>query len=315
MNYLRSIFASAVIAGSLLIFSEFSLIKSERLLDKRTQHLFDLLQSDRAQSDVLIIGSSNALCSLDPRYLDHEYTFLNASLDGAPINHLSNFYSKHIRGRVNNLKYVIVALHPTSLSSKLKRDDSVDSVFVRYSGTGSNLQPVRFFADLRVWHKRSILEAILTGFKEIKHNSIYYKESDVPRIAARNSQTFVNCYSSSLLPKQSDEPIHLEPPHPFQISALEELISKISSDRIVPLILITPYPKGRFNGKDLIPFHTLVNTLFKTGSAKPALVNVDYAASDYNLGDEIFHDSAHLNDYGSRVFSQYVKGNIDLRQR
>jgi len=303
MRYLATIVFSFLVSFGYLAFSETVLSRGDIDINKRTQYLFDLLDSNDTKPSVIILGSSNALCSLDPYYLDGNYKFLNAALDGASVNYLVSFYSSKVDKPGRDIKFLIFAVHPTSFSSSLVRSDVDDQRYERYKGFASSIAPVKFLTHLHIWNRRSILESSASVFSR----SLAYKSNFPRKRVDINSyaNSFTSCYYNS---GSTSEFVaaDLKKPDAQQVSDLLDFFHRVSASGVSPVLLVTPYPKNSFTAQSLVPFQETLND-FKSNGYLVIDYDPDDVSSDFNLSSDYFHDTSHLTDSGAKKYSSALK--------
>jgi hypothetical protein len=256
----------------------------------------------QVKADVIILGASHATHGINPFYLEEDgYRIYNFSLNGAgPLFNLT-WYEKIFRRHYPKPRYVIYAVHWIMFDDQLlKRRFEQDS---RYFPLSYLLKELKEFKAAK-----GLLLNRFALFRERKHlaGRLFQKTFREPYLPSKYYNGFIPFERKATLEGQEK----IDPKNsPIQIQAFEELLDAFERDGVKVVFVHVP---GYLPGRGDSSISEGMDLLYQIAHARK-IPFLDYETdriSAINTDKTLFSDAAHLNEKGSRYFSNLLRKDI-----
>lgn len=297
-KYLFSfIFLLTIILYSL----EYALSKMVSNSDKSWFGKINLVQKEKIDPNILILGSSVAEVGLDPNLISQltNKTAYNSAIDGTSYTN-SDFLSNKFLSYTKNCEQIIIGVSPFTFSEP--RIQSIERILA----FSSHKNIKKFIFETRPDTYKKLYNIPFYSF--ILSNHIYYKNSVIglknfltnKEIKADNLNGFKPNYSKYSKTISFNDKLEISD---NAIDKHKNVLQKILQKDIEPIIILMPV---HINGKSLFSnFNEYVETV-KNIANQLDIKLFDYTNHKIIYSDKFFYNNSHLNFNGSQLITNDI---------
>lgn len=265
-------------------------------MDRRTRAVFNEVFNQKVPTEVIIMGGSDALCSIDPGKIDTDKVIYNFSIDGAAPTYNEQLYSNYIREFYGKPSYLIYGITPTSIDT-LGRRLHHDSRFIGYRATDF-YGVLGGLSRLHILHVRSILEKVLAAAR--RYINLTPDGNSLGQNIKKFNNGFMPCFVEGGYSASSET--MLSPINKSEKDAISNLISQAKKDGIKVSFLALPTPEGLYNKGDIEDFYLQISKL--SDELNVTLLRADFLSKDFNRNTQNFYDKVHFSEKGAFRFAK-----------
>lgn len=254
--------------------------------------------------DVLVLGSSHAMCSYDPAWVKHEFGMEMFNFGTALQQPDTAYYLLREVLKTQKPKYLIYDVYFKVLLEEYSKEQAV-TILKEMPLSGNSIS--MFFNTLRFDDKLDFYNNYLNPFGRIESIMSAEKEDDETVFDNYRGNGFYSTKNSitseMVAPENHPFSKEYEEFHPRQVEYLKKLIALAQENDIEVVLTIAPLPPTIFNR---IEYYDKITGAVQGVADEFGIPFVDFAASSSKiLWDSDFADQGHLNRDGCARFMEH----------